>query len=105
MIDANDIRPCTPLLPPELTPADRAELDAWVDGLLDDAREAIDAEATPEQFRDDGALYHGRLPSEDVDPFNPWIIARSAVAPVQVLPAPVTSVYPGALVRVRSEAL
>ena len=102
MIDANDIRPCTPLLPPELTPADRAELDAWVDGLVDDAREAIDAEATPDAFADDGSLHYGRLPGDDVDPFNPWIVAR---APVQVLPAPVTSVYPGPIVRVRSEAL
>jgi hypothetical protein len=83
-------------LPPDL---DAAELDAWADALLDEAREAIDREATPEQFRDDGTLYHGRLPSEDVDAFSPWIVARA-----EVYPAPV-SIYPGMLLRVRSEVL
>jgi hypothetical protein len=102
VIDADDIRPCTPLLPPEPTLADRALLDAWCDDLLDEAREAVDREATPDAFADDGTLHYGRLPGDDVDAFNPWIIARAPVAPVQVLPAPVTSVYPGALVRVRS---
>ena len=39
----------------------------------------IDREAT-ESTRDDGQLYHGRLPSDDVDPFNPWITARAPLA-------------------------
>jgi hypothetical protein len=105
VIRPEDIRPCTPLLPPEPTLADRALLDAWCDELLDEAREAVDREATPDAFRDDGSLHYGRLPSEDIDALNPWIIARAPVLPVQVLPAPVTSVYPGPIVRVRSEAL
>ena len=48
-------------------------------------------------------LYHGRLPSEDVDGFSPWIVAP--VERPQILPAPITSIYPGMLLRVRSEVL
>ena len=94
-----------PILPPAPEALDRDVLDAWCDELFDAAREAIDAEATPEQFRDDGTLYHGRLPSEDVDAFSPWIVARAERLRPQVLPAPVTSIYPGMLLRVRSEVL
>jgi hypothetical protein len=84
-----------PILPPAPEAIDADELRAWAESRTAEAMEALDAEAGPEQFRDDGELFHGRLP----DPLNPWVTAR---APVQVLPAPVTSVYPGALVRVRS---
>lgn len=89
----------------ELSAEDRAAYDAWADGLIDAAREAVDAEATPEQFRDDGTLFHGRLPSEDVDAFSPWIVARAEYLRPQILPAPITSIYPGMLLRVRSEVL
>ena len=100
MIRPEDIRPCTPLLPPAPEALDRDVLDAWCDELFDEARAALDAEATPDAFRDDGTLYHGRLPSEDVDAFSPWIVARA-----EITPAPITSIYPGMLLRVRSEVL
>lgn len=94
-----------PILPPDLDAADRALRDAWADALNDAHREALDLEASPEQFRDDGTLFHGRLPSEDVDAFNPWIVARAPVLRPQIIPAPATSIYPGMLLRVRSEVL
>ena len=96
MIRPEDIRP-SPLLPAPLEALDQDVLDVWCDELFDAAREAVDAEATPDAFRDDGTLYHGRLPSEDVDAFSPWIVARA-----EITPAPITSICPGALVRVRS---
>ena len=104
MIRPEDIRPCPPLLPAPLEALDQDVLDAWCDELFDEARAALDAEATPDAFRDDGTLYHGRLPSEDVDAFNPWIVARAERLRPQILPAPV-SIYPGMLLRVRSEVL
>lgn len=94
-----------PILPPAPDAVDRDVVDAWCDELLDAAREAFDAEATPDAFRDDGTLYHGRLPSEDVDAFSPWIVARAPVLRPQIIPAPATSIYPGMLLRVRSEVL
>ena len=94
-----------PILPPAPEALDQDVLDAWSDALLDEAREAVDREATPDAFRDDGTLFHDRLPSEDVDAFNPWIVARAPVLRPQILPAPVTSICPGMLLRVRSEVL
>ena len=105
MIRPEDIRPCPPLLPAPLEALDQDVLDAWCDELFDEARAALDAEATPDAFRDDGTLYHGRLPSEDVDAFSPWIVARAPVERPQILPAPITSICPGMLLRVRSEVL
>ena len=94
-----------PILPPAPEALDRDVLDVWCDELFDAARAALDAEATPDAFRDDGTLYHECLPSEDVDGFNPWIVARAPVERPQILPAPITSIYPGMLLRVRSEVL
>ena len=75
-----------PPLTETLTPAERHELDAFLCDVFADrsamCAEVYDAEALPET-RDDGPLYHGRLPSEDVDAFNPSIVAR---APVMVPP-------------------
>ena len=71
MIRPEDIRP-SPLLPAPLEALDQDVLDVWCDELFDAAREAVDAEATPEQFR------------------------------AEITPAPITSICPGALVRVRS---
>ena len=56
-----------------------AELAAWAAARRDDANDAIDDEAR-ESTRDDGDLFYGRLPSDDVDEFNPWVIARAPVA-------------------------
>lgn len=47
---------------------------------LAEALAALDAEATDEQFDDDGRLFHGRLPSEDRDAFNPCVVALAEVA-------------------------
>lgn len=99
MIDANDVRPCTPLLPAAPTADELAELRDWAASRAAEAFEALDAEATPDAFRDDGELFHGQLPSGDVDAFNPWIVARA-----EIYPAPV-SIHPGMLLRVRSEVL
>lgn len=75
-----------PPLTETLTPAERNELDAFLADAFADrsamCAEVYDAEALPET-RGDGALYHGRVPSEDVDAFNPSIVAR---APVMVPP-------------------
>ena len=65
------------------------ELTAHLDALADEALSAFDADAA-QSTRDDGMLYHGRLPCEDVDGFNPSIIAvaRTPItAPLEALPA------------------
>ncbi len=59
--------------------ADLADFAAWLTERQPDAIDEIDREAT-ESTRDDGCLYYDRLPSDDVDPFNPWITARAGVA-------------------------
>lgn len=67
----------TALHPSALEAPTAADLDELAALFADDQPEivdAIDREAT-ESTRDDGELYHGRLPSDDVDPFNPWIVA------------------------------
>lgn len=54
-----------------------AELDADAHLFCVDAdavRADLDADASL-STRDDGALYHGRLPSDDDDVFTPWITA------------------------------
>jgi hypothetical protein len=86
----DEIRPSSPLgldlpgLPPAMDAETAAEYAAWRDALCDAANDcaadAFEAEAAAET-RDDGALYHGRLPSEDVEGFNPYIIARAEVWP------------------------
>jgi len=55
------------------------ELMAWFAEQRPEVIDAIDREAA-ESTRDDGELFHGRLPSDDVDPFNPWIVARAPLA-------------------------
>lgn len=61
------------------TAADLRELSAWLSDQQPEIIDAIDREAT-ESTRDDGRLFYDRLPSDDVDPFNPWITARAPVA-------------------------
>lgn len=90
---------------PEMGADELAELRDWAASRSAAAFEALDHEATPEQFRDDGTLYHDRLPSEDVDAFSPWVVARAPALRPEILPAPVASIYPGMLLRVRSEVL
>ncbi len=62
-----------------LAAVEAAELAAWAAARRDAAVEEIDEEAR-ESTRDDGNLYHGRLPSDDVDEFNPCIVARAPLA-------------------------
>lgn len=50
-----------------------ADLAAYLGDRAVAARDALADEADA-STRDDGALYHGRLPSEDVDAFNPHIV-------------------------------
>jgi len=66
-----------------LAAVEAAELAAWAAAVRDAAVEEIDREAA-ESTRDDGELYHGRLPSDDCDEFNPWIVARASL-PREVL--------------------
>jgi len=61
------------------TAADLDELAAIFAEHQPETIDAIDREAS-ESTRDDGRLYYDRLPSDDVDPFNPWITARAPVA-------------------------
>ena len=58
---------------------DLAELAALFADDQPEIIDAIDREAT-ESTRDDGELFYGRLPSDDIDSFNPWITARAPVA-------------------------
>lgn len=62
-----------------LAALDLADFAAWCAERRDEAVDEINDEAT-ESTRDDGELYHGRLPSDDVDPFNPCIVARAPLA-------------------------
>lgn len=64
-----------------LAAVEAAELAAWAAARRDDETAAIDDEAR-ESTRDDGELFYGRLPSDDIDPFNPWIVARAPVREV-----------------------
>lgn len=71
---------------------DDAEVyDALADTLAADhsaaARDALDADAA-QSTRDDGALYHGRLPCEDADAFNPHV---TWMAPARPMPSLVPS--------------
>lgn len=59
--------------------ADLADFAAWLSERQPEIIDAIDREAT-ESTRDDGELFYGRLPSDDVDPFNPWVTARAPLA-------------------------
>lgn len=43
------------------------------DAIAQEQREAHELDAAL-STRDDGAIYHGRLPHEDDDPFTPWVI-------------------------------
>lgn len=43
------------------------------DAIAQEQREAFELDAAL-STRDDGAIYHGRLPHEDDDPFTPWVI-------------------------------
>lgn len=64
------------ILPPAIDAAEHdAELVAHLDALADEALSAFDTEASA-STRDDGLIYHGRLPCEDTDAFNPGIIAH-----------------------------
>ena len=69
------------ILPPAIDAAEHdAELDAHLDALADEALSAFDAEASA-STRDDGLIYHGRLPCDDADSFNPSIIAHAPILP------------------------
>lgn len=65
-----------------LSDEERAEYDAWADGLKSAACEVYDAEAMADA-NDDGDPRHGRLPSEDSREqwFSPHIVASAAVVP------------------------
>lgn len=71
---------------------DDAEVyDALADELAADhsaaARDALDADAA-QSTRDDGAIYHGRLPCDDTDAFNPHITWMAPVRPMPALVPP-----------------
>lgn len=63
-----------------------AELDAASEdddiytAIADASREVYDADAA-RSTRDDGALYHERLPADDADPFTPRITAQGRPVP------------------------
>lgn len=66
--------------------------DPWSD-LADvmaeraDADRAAHAAEADQSTRDDGFIYHGRLPSEDVDAFNPSIVSHRTPGPLDDMPA------------------
>ena len=61
-----------------LDAADLRELAAWLSERQPEVIDAIDREAA-ESTRDDGELFYGRLPSDDCDELNPWIVARASL--------------------------
>lgn len=81
------------IVPPVPSADDRTEFDAWLSDRSAMCAEVYDAEALPET-RDDGALYHGRVPSEDCDAFNPCVIARAGVGQIVPPPADGQSIVP-----------
>lgn len=62
-----------------LAALDLADFGAWCAERRGEAVDEIDREAT-ESTRDDGELFYGRLPSDDVDEMNPWVTARASLA-------------------------
>lgn len=60
------------------TAADLRDLSAWLTEKQPEIIDEIDREAT-ESTRDDGCLYYDRLPSDDCDELNPWIVARASL--------------------------
>ena len=51
------------------------DLAAYKNDLAAAALDAFESDAS-QSTRDDGMLFHGRLPCEDVDSFNPCIITH-----------------------------
>lgn len=74
---------CVAILPPVADELD--ELNAWFDARRDEAIEVHAADAA-QSTRDDGHIYHDRLPCDDVDPFNPQFVAFAPPA-IESLPA------------------
>ena len=68
---------------PQPLPADDhdAETDAYFEALADEALSAFDDDAA-QSTRDDGMLFHGRLPCEDTDAFNPCVITHRERTPI-----------------------
>lgn len=62
-----------------LAAVEAAELALWCAEQQPEIIDAIDREAT-ESTRDDGELFYGRLPSDDVDSLNPWTVARAPIS-------------------------
>ena len=83
-----------------LPPTYDVDMNAWADARAAESFEQLDGDVA-ESVTDDGHLFHGRAPSEDVDSFNPHVIAvRRPCAttglwpPVRlaIVPPPVTEV-------------
>lgn len=85
-----------------LSVEDAAEYAAWADSLKAASAEVYDAEAHAET-RDDGAIYHGRLPSDDRAEqwFNPGHMASASCAPV----LSAEHVFPPVVIEDESESL
>jgi len=89
-----------------LSVEDAAEYAAWADSLKSASAEVYDAEAHAET-RDDGAIYHGRLPSEDSREqwFNPGHMASAACGPVASVESMAEHVLPPVVIVEDDDAL
>ena len=82
----DDIRPSTPIpstmLPPRPSAEDECASDAnyirWCHARAEASQDAYELAA---DTRDNGTLYHGRTVDEDLEPFNPYTVARAECYP------------------------
>ena len=82
-----------------------ADLAAYLDDRAASARDTLAHEADG-STRDDGTLYHRRLPSDDLDGFNPsitWLAPVRSVSPSQTVP-PRSTILPPPSQTARYEA-
>lgn len=88
LVDLDTLRACDPTCD-SLTLAHEAAAD---DAEIRDAIAAEHHEAYAQDLalstRDDGAIYHGRPPCEDVDVFNPHVMAVAPARPRVILTLP-----------------
>jgi hypothetical protein len=77
LVDLDTLRECDPTCDSLMLAHEAAADDAEIrDAIADEHHEAY-AQDLALSTRDDGALYHGRLPCEDTDGFSPHISAQA----------------------------
>jgi hypothetical protein len=76
LVDLDTLRECDPTCDSLMLAHEAAADDAEIrDAIADEHHEAY-AQDLALSTRDDGAIYHGRLPGDDCDGFSPHIVAQ-----------------------------